>query len=283
MWRPPLAGHPQAEGQASLSSAPDQSRLRNEGGWRADVPNATAGDWRRLTTRCSRRGRHHGFSWYEVVAAGPAAELCRSAAWLLARDVAMRSPPLQTLSQTVTYEEACERVLRCLRLSWHRNDVHIHSSKEYPTHWLITYALPSLEDPSRIFLTAEIVAEKQSGAIYRFPSRSREPIDRADISSIVRGCSRLTLTELEKWEREEKRRVRKPGCFACRFPDVKCDGGHVFHVSGQADEFIEWVHTCDNCDNVMRGWSTGPKGAAEHRCPFPDCESVCRRTENPRE
>jgi hypothetical protein len=30
-----------------------------------------------LANRCSRRGRHHGFSWYEVIVAGPAAELCR--------------------------------------------------------------------------------------------------------------------------------------------------------------------------------------------------------------
>jgi hypothetical protein len=33
----------------------------------------------RRTSRFSRRGRHHGYSWYEVVAAGPAAELWRSA------------------------------------------------------------------------------------------------------------------------------------------------------------------------------------------------------------
>jgi hypothetical protein len=31
------------------------------------------------TSHCSRQGRQVGVSWYEVVAAGPAAELCRSA------------------------------------------------------------------------------------------------------------------------------------------------------------------------------------------------------------
>src|SRR6058998_2404856 len=61
MWRPALAGHSQAEGQASLSSPPDQPQLRNKGRRIADFTNATAGEWRRLTSRCSRRGRITAF------------------------------------------------------------------------------------------------------------------------------------------------------------------------------------------------------------------------------
>src|SRR5258707_3937621 len=44
-------------------------------------PRLKGATWQesRRTSGCRKRGRHHGFSWRPVLAAGPAAELDRSA------------------------------------------------------------------------------------------------------------------------------------------------------------------------------------------------------------
>jgi hypothetical protein len=60
--------------------------------------------------------------------------------------------------------------------------------------WL---GVSSLEDPSRDFMYASIVVEKETGYIYSFPSRARQPIDAADIASIREGCTRITLADLD--------------------------------------------------------------------------------------
>ncbi len=44
-----------------LSRVIRKPQLRNKGRRRADFTNATAGEWRRLTSRCSRRGRITAF------------------------------------------------------------------------------------------------------------------------------------------------------------------------------------------------------------------------------
>src|SRR5829696_5924405 len=106
-------------------------------------------------------------------------------------------------SATAPYEVACERVLRYLRVaSYGRGGrrVRIHASRDHGTHWLLTFAVQSVEDPSRIFMYADIVAEKGTGDIYRFPSRTQHPIDKADIASIRRGCSRTTPDDLARLE-----------------------------------------------------------------------------------
>ena len=73
---------------------------------------------------------------------------------------------------------ACERVLRYLRLTGFCREgrrIRIHTSDDRQTHWLLTYAVSSLEDPSRDFMHASIVVEKGNGDIYSFPSRARQP------------------------------------------------------------------------------------------------------------
>src|SRR5437764_144703 len=94
---------------------------------------------------------------------------------------------------------ACERVLRYLRLvGFGRSGrrVRIHASKDCETHWLLTFAVSSLEDPSRDFLYASIVVENETGSIYDFPSRAQQPIDAADIASVREGCTRITPADL---------------------------------------------------------------------------------------
>src|SRR5262245_41522285 len=100
----------------------------------------------------------------------------------------------------ITYDDACERILRFLRLAEHRESARIQSVKEYDSHWLLTYVVPSSEDPSRIFMTAQIVAEKRTGHVYCFPSRAREPIDSANMDSIRRGCQEITPDDLDRLE-----------------------------------------------------------------------------------
>ena len=106
----------------------------------------------------------------------------------------------------INYAEACQLVLRFLRLSDGRKNVRVHSSKDQGTHWLITYAVPSIEDPSRIAQYSSIVVEKQTGYVYYFPSRSDQPIDPADMDSISRGCTRITPSEVGELERERRSR-----------------------------------------------------------------------------
>src|ERR1700756_3368642 len=98
---------------------------------------------------------------------------------------------------------ARERALRYLRLAGFGRGgrrVRIHASEAHGTHWLFTFAVSSLEDPSRDFMYANVVAEKATGYVYAFPSRAPQPIDGADIASIRQGCSRITPHELEQWE-----------------------------------------------------------------------------------
>jgi hypothetical protein len=109
----------------------------------------------------------------------------------------------------IPYAEVCERVLRYLGLVGYPRDVRIHASKEYGTHWLLTWAVPSIEDPSRMFKYASIVAEKQTGHLYAFPSRARQPIDSADMISIQRECTRITPDDLDELEKEGRSRRAK--------------------------------------------------------------------------
>jgi hypothetical protein len=100
---------------------------------------------------------------------------------------------------------ACERVLRYLRLAgFGRGGRHIriHASNDRETHWLLTFAVSSLEEPSRDFLYASTVVEKETGDIYSFPSRAQQPIDAADMASIRMGCTRITLADLDRLEAE---------------------------------------------------------------------------------
>lgn len=110
------------------------------------------------------------------------------------------------------YAVACERVLRYLRLRGYGRGgrrVHIHASQDHGTHWLLTFAVPSIEDPSRIFMYASIVAEKETGYVYSFPSRARQPIDPADIASIRQGCTRITPDDLDRLEAEVRARRKR--------------------------------------------------------------------------
>jgi hypothetical protein len=66
----------------------------------------------------------------------------------------------------------------------------------------------SLEEPSRDFLYAGIVAEKETGFVYSFPSRARQPIDPAVIASVRQGCTRITPDDLERLEAEARTRRR---------------------------------------------------------------------------
>jgi hypothetical protein len=74
-----------------------------------------------------------------------------------------------------THTEACELVKRFMRLEGH--NVVIHKSTERNTHWLINYGLPSIEDPSRIFMYVTVIVEKESGCLYYAPSRSPASIN----------------------------------------------------------------------------------------------------------
>jgi hypothetical protein len=71
---------------------------------------------------------------------------------------------------------------------------------------LLTFAVPSLEDPSRLFLFANIVVEKETGYVYSFPSRARHPIDGTDIASVRQGCTRITPDDLARLESEVRAR-----------------------------------------------------------------------------
>jgi hypothetical protein len=100
---------------------------------------------------------------------------------------------------------ACERVLQYLQLAGYRRggrSVRIHASNDHDTHWLLTFAVSSLEDPSSDFIYASIVVEKATGYVYAFPSRARQPIDAANIASIREGCNRITPAELDQFEAE---------------------------------------------------------------------------------
>jgi hypothetical protein len=96
---------------------------------------------------------------------------------------------------------ACERVLRYLRLTGFGRGgsrVRIHASHDRETHWLLTFAVSSLEDPTRDFMYASIVVEKATGDIYSFPSRASQAINPADMASIREGCTHITLTDLDR-------------------------------------------------------------------------------------
>jgi hypothetical protein len=152
---------------------------------------------------------------------------------------------------------ACERVLRYLRLAGFGRGgrrVRIHAAADHGTHWYLTFAVSSLEDPSRDFMSAGIVAEKETGFVYSFPSRSRQPIDATDIASIRQSCTRITPDDLDELEAEERRRGRGPTCFICGSSNVHCNGGRVFHVAGLDGEFVQWVHTCRDCGRELSDW-----------------------------
>jgi hypothetical protein len=194
-----------------------------------------------------------------------------------------RNPSTEDRSGPATpYTVACERVLRYLRLAGFARGgrrIRTHASDDRGTHWLLTFGVSSIEDPTRDFMHASIVAEKETGFVYSFPSRSRQPIDAADIASIRRGCTRITPDDLNEMEAEEQRRVWGPTCFACGSSNVHCDGGRLFRVSGLDQEFIQWVHTCRDCGREASQWVSEHPAASEWRCPHFDCESV-RRVED---
>jgi hypothetical protein len=98
---------------------------------------------------------------------------------------------------------ACGRALRFLRLTGFGRGgrrIRIRSSTDHATHWYLTFAVSSLEVPGRDFMRAGIVAEKETGCIYSFPSRARQPIDRTDIAAIRQSCTRITPEDLERLE-----------------------------------------------------------------------------------
>jgi hypothetical protein len=100
-----------------------------------------------------------------------------------------------------TFVEACESVLR-FRKSVSGREALIHSSNEFDTHWLITYAVPSLEDSSRIFQYGSVIVERQTGHLYYPPSRSAHPIDFSAFPSNRRQFVQVTTQDLEELERE---------------------------------------------------------------------------------
>jgi hypothetical protein len=87
-------------------------------------------------------------------------------------------------------------VLRFLQSVGYPRDVYIHASQDHGTHWLLTFAVPSIEDPGRIFMYASIVVEKGTGYVYSFPPRARHSIDGTDIASVRQGCTRITPGDL---------------------------------------------------------------------------------------
>jgi hypothetical protein len=101
----------------------------------------------------------------------------------------------------ITFVEACDRVLRFLRLSSASANAQIHSSKDDGTHWLITYAVPSLEDPSRIFMYASVVVEIDTGHVFCPPSRGPK-VDVTLLNSIRKHWGRLTIADMESLEKE---------------------------------------------------------------------------------
>src|SRR5207247_1215260 len=100
----------------------------------------------------------------------------------------------------ITFAEACERVQRLHRLV-SRRDVLVHASREYDTHWAITYAVPSLEDSARMFQYATNIVEKETGYVYYPPSRCA-PIDIADLFSVRREWVRITPQDMEELNKE---------------------------------------------------------------------------------
>jgi hypothetical protein len=110
------------------------------------------------------------------------------------------------------YSVACERVLRYLRLAGFGREgrrIRIHASDDHQTHWLLTFAVSSLENPLRDFLYANIVVEKETGDIYSFPSRALRPIDATDMGSVRQGCTRITPADLDRLEAEVRVRRRR--------------------------------------------------------------------------
>jgi hypothetical protein len=93
-------------------------------------------------------------------------------------------------------------VLRFLRLVGYPRGIRIYASRDHGTHWLLKFAVPSIENPGRIFTYASVVAEKGTGYVYSFPSRARQPIDAADIASVRQGCTRVTSDDLDRLEAE---------------------------------------------------------------------------------
>jgi hypothetical protein len=104
----------------------------------------------------------------------------------------------------ITLTEACKRVQLFCRIVKGR-DVLIRSTREYDTHWFVTYGVPSLEDSSRIFQTATIIVEKQTGHLYYPPSRSERPIEFADFPSNRQQFVRVTSQDLEALEIQVER------------------------------------------------------------------------------
>src|SRR5262249_13060044 len=103
----------------------------------------------------------------------------------------------------ITFAEACERVQRFCRI-FDRRDVLIYSSKEFDTHWFITYGVPSLEDSARIFQYVTMIVEKQTGHLYHAPSRSAHLIDFADFPSNRQLFVRITIQDMEELEKENR-------------------------------------------------------------------------------
>ena len=103
----------------------------------------------------------------------------------------------------ITYGEACERVLRHCRLSIANSRARIHVSKDYVSHWSTTYAVPSLEDPSRIFKYASVVVEKNTGHLFH-PSSRGPQVDIADLTSIRQHFGRITTDDMEMLEKERE-------------------------------------------------------------------------------
>jgi hypothetical protein len=120
--------------------------------------------------------------------------------------------PVSSHDSAATYAVACERALRYLRLVGFGQGgrrIRIDATADHGTHWYLTFAVSSLEDPSRDFMYAGIVAEKETGFIHSFPSRARQPIDPADIASVRRGCTRITPDDLERLEADVRARRRQ--------------------------------------------------------------------------
>jgi hypothetical protein len=120
------------------------------------------------TNRCSRRGRHNGVPWFEVLAAGPAAELYRWASGVQARAPGCREPHSAALHAPVRMVEASpapkpgaigtgqRRLVKKQGVSWCR------SSFLYERHAQQSASADSLR-------SAALAAELQAVGRHHFP------------------------------------------------------------------------------------------------------------------
>jgi hypothetical protein len=172
---------------------------------------------------------------------------------------------------------ACEQVLRYWQLAGLGRGgrrIRIIDSDDRGTHWLVTVAESSLEDLTRDWLQVSMVAEKGTGFLYTFPTRSRHPIDADDIESIRLGCARVTPADMEASEAEQRRRAQRPTCPGCGSLRVHCDGGRAYVVASLDDRLVRWVHTCQDCGRWVVRWVSELPAAAVWHCPHSDCQSA---------